>query len=164
MNYKTRITIASTTIPGASFTILRMSDGRRAALREAAAPFLHEVRLAVAEIETLENDENPHSKAQVRELRDRVNLATDAVNREWLRLGLVSVEGFTIDDEPVTLGNLLSDGPEDFRTEVADAIKKAATLSGAEEGEFGPLSISDAPVDGRMNDSSAEPAENKASS
>lgn len=167
MNYRTRITIQSQTIPGASFTILRMSDGRRAALRESAAPFLHDVRLLVAEIETIGEDEtsnSPQEKAQVRTLRDRIDVANQAVNREWLRCALVSVDGFTIDDQPVTLENLLSDAPEDFRSEIVDAIKKAASLSGNEEGEFGPPSISDAPADGRMNGSSADPADSKASS
>jgi hypothetical protein len=162
MNYQTKITIPSTSLPGLFFTIRRMSDARRNKLREAIAPDMHSIRLALAEVQRIKDDATPDG-VKLSKLSDDIDIASAGVNRAWLNLAFIAA--FTkdeagaqlpllIDDKPATAESLIADGPTDLYTEITDAIKKAATLSGAESGELLPPFISGEPAVGQTNNSS----------
>ncbi len=170
MNYNSKITIPSISLPGLFFTIRRMSDSRRNKLRESIAPHMHSIRLALAEVERLKTDATPDT-VQLSKLSDDIDVASAGVNRAWLDLAFIGAftrdeAGETlpllIDDKPATAQSLLDDGPTDLYVEIVDAIKAAAMLGGKEEGEFGLPSISGALADGQTNNISAAVVDSEA--
>jgi len=118
VSYESVITTESTAIPGVVFVINRISFGRRMELSRL-------VREISKKAEFLEAGT---------ELQERIEagILTHEVDAMYLRWGLVSVEGLTIDGTPATAEQLLDSGPEALTQEIVAAIKAQCGLSEAE--------------------------------
>jgi hypothetical protein len=118
VSYESVVTTESTAIPGVVFVINRISFGRRMELSRL-------VREIGKKAEFLEAGT---------ELQERIEagILTHEVDAMYLRWGLVSVEGLTIDGTPATAEQLLDSGPEALTQEIVAAIKAQCGLSEAE--------------------------------
>jgi hypothetical protein len=65
------------------------------------------------------------------ELNEKIeaSILAQEIDAMYLQWGLVSIEGFIIDDEPATAVRLLEKGPEDLVREIVSAIKEQCGLS-----------------------------------
>jgi len=113
--YQSHLTSQSQAIPGVSYTILRMSFGRRMEL-------LRLIRELAVKLPYLEASSD---------LREQVeaNLLTQQIDELYLRWGLTALKGLTIDGEAATAGSLIESGPEELTKEIAAAIKAQCGLS-----------------------------------
>jgi hypothetical protein len=118
MNYDSCAAVASTSRPGVSFAIRRMSLDRRVELTK-------RLRDLFQKIEFLQAGPDP------RESMEAALLATE-VEREYLLWGLVEVKGLDIDGQPATPESLAAAGPEDLCREIVAAIKAESGLTEAE--------------------------------
>jgi len=118
VSYESVMTTESKAIPGVVFVINRISFGRRMELSRL-------VREIGKKAEFLEAGT---------ELQERIEagILTHEVDAMYLRWGLVSVEGLTIDGTPATAEQLLDTGPEALAQEIVAAIKAQCGLSEAE--------------------------------
>jgi hypothetical protein len=118
VSYESVITIESTAMPGVVFVINRISFGRRMELSRL-------VREISKKAEFLEAGT---------ELQERIEagILTHEVDAMYLRWGLVSVEGLTIDGAPAAGEQLMDRGPEALTQEIVAAIKAQCGLSEAE--------------------------------
>lgn len=166
MNFQSRVTLTSKVagFENVSFTLNRMTEGRRIKLRLKLAAITAKLRESLVEIRKLREQENPDAK-RVAELVDTVTtIMEDEVTPTWVRWGLHHIEGLEIDGQPATVESLIESGPTQLYDEVAAAVRREAGLTEQEQGESEPLSTSGAPVDGGMSDTTAENAENGATS
>ena len=118
VSYDSVMTIPSKTLTGVAFVINRISFGRRMELSRL-------VREISKKTEFLEAGT---------ELQERIEagILAHEVDAMYLRWGLVSVEGLTIDGVPAGSEQLLKDGPEELTREIVTAIKAQCGLSEAE--------------------------------
>jgi hypothetical protein len=118
VSYESVVTIESTTTPGVVFVINRISFGRRMELSRL-------VREISKKAEFLEAGT---------ELQERIEagILTHEVDAMYLRWGLVSLSGLTIDGAPAAAEQLLDSGPEALTQEIVAAIKAQCGLSEAE--------------------------------
>lgn len=134
-----------------------MSEGRRIKLRLALAPELAVLRTKLYEAQSMQKEDT--SLAVVQQLGDEITIISeDKINPAYVRWGLHSIEGLTIDDTPATVESLIESGPRDLYNEILDAIKKESGLDERQQGESEPLTTSGAQVDGRKTSTSAEAA------
>ncbi|CAB4130912.1 hypothetical protein UFOVP130_44 [uncultured Caudovirales phage] len=162
MNFESRLTIPSTLtgFEDVKFTLNKMTEGRRIKLRLALAETSAKLREMVEEATTLAGQSEP-STVRASALLDGVTaLIEEKVTPQWVRWGLHSIEGLTIDGEAATTDSLIESGPRALYAEIADAIKREAGMSEEQRGESAPPTISGAPVDGRTNGISADPVVN----
>jgi hypothetical protein len=113
--YQSHLTFQSASIPGVSFTVLRMSFGRRMDL-------FRKIRELSGSLQYLE------CSADFRE-QVEASLLGQEIENLYLRWGLVSVEGLSIDGEPANLETLIESGPESLSREIVSAIKVQCGLS-----------------------------------
>jgi hypothetical protein len=118
MNYESCKMVASTTLPGVSFTLRRMSVGRRLELTR-------RLRELLGRIEFLEAGADPCETLQAAELASEV----DKVYLAW---GLKDVQGIEIDGEVATPESLAACGPEGLCKEIVAAIRAECSLSETE--------------------------------
>ena len=118
MEYTSRITLESKVSEAVSFTIARMSFGRRIELTQ-------KIRDLGRKIEFLEAGEDFKEKLEA-------TLLASEVERIYLEWGLKDIHGFKIDGQEATPEMLVSDGPEDLCKEIVAAIKSECGLSEAE--------------------------------
>jgi len=118
VSYESALKIDSTTIPGVSFKIIRVSFRRRMDL-------VRQVRELSNKVEFL---------GAGSELKDKIdaNLLAQEIETLYLRWGLVDLDGLTIDGEAPTVDKLLDSGPEELVREIVRAIKARCGLSEAE--------------------------------
>jgi hypothetical protein len=109
MEYTSVIQKESSVAPGVSYSIARVSFGRRAAL-------LGRIRDLVSKVEFLEAGENFREKMEAAALRMQIE-------RLYLEWGLVEVRGLELDGQPATPESLVEKGPEDLSREILAAIK-----------------------------------------
>ncbi len=114
MNFETEMTIASESVPGVTFTIARVSFGRRMEL-------LRRLREIAGRAECL-------AAGDSREKLEAALLSSE-IDELYLRWGLVRVEGLELDGAQATADSLISAGPEDLCREVIAAIKRECGLS-----------------------------------
>jgi hypothetical protein len=114
-NYESTVMVHSKAIPGVTFTISRISFGRRMEL-------CRRVRDIGQKLEFLEAGDHFHEKVEA-------NLLSHEIDKIYLEWGLVSVEGLLIDGEPATADLVLSTGPEVLTREIVEAIKSQCGLS-----------------------------------
>jgi hypothetical protein len=116
--YQSVITSESTALPGVVFVINRISFGRRMELSRL-------VREITRKAEFLEAGT---------ELQERIEagILTHEVDAMYLRWGLVSLEGLTIDGMPAAPEQLLDSGPEALTQEIVAAIKAQCGRTEAE--------------------------------
>ncbi len=119
MRYESRCRVEARSAPGVTFTIARMSFGRRLEL-------MRRVRELARRIEFHEAGAGTHDKIEAAVLAAE----TDRLYMDW---GLADIEGLELDGRPATRESLASDGPEELTREVIDAIKHECGLSSDEE-------------------------------
>lgn len=118
MDYESVIAVTSRVRQGVSFTISRMSFGRRVELME-------RVRDLASRLEFFEAGSG--NKDQI-----EANILSAEIERLYLRWGLREVSGLTIDGQSATPELLASSGPEDLFVEALNAVKSECGLSEAE--------------------------------
>jgi hypothetical protein len=188
MNYQSTETITSTTFPGVTVKLRKMSQRRRAEFNLSMAPLLAKAREISIANEPIEAEyaaflkETEKVKAANAELpatdpqplpvfaEDRM----EALGKAWteqrrfeqdemqppvLRWGVASIEGLNIDDQPATVESLIADGPPELTEEIAGQVTRVMRLSSAQIKNSAPLTTSGAVVDGATTNSTAPPAE-----
>ena len=115
MEYTSTLRRESATLPGVSFTIARMSLGRRLELAQ-------QIREIGLKAEFLSASTDP---------RDQVDLAVIERKIEclYLQWGLVTVDGLLIDGEPATRQSLIERGPETLTNEILTCLRGEIALS-----------------------------------
>jgi hypothetical protein len=116
--YESVVSIDSTALPGVRFVIHRISFGRRMELSR-------RVRELSQRAEFLGAGTELHEKIEA-------NILAQEIDAMYLRWGLVSIDGLSIDGEPATAAQLLEKGPEDLAREIVSAIKDQCGLSDPE--------------------------------
>jgi hypothetical protein len=158
MQFSSRITTESTACPGVTFTLNKMTEGRRIKLRLTMAEKTAKLREIMVEVNRLREDPEPN-QARVAELLDTVTeTLEDEITPAWVKWGLHSITGLTIDGQEATPDLLIADGPRDLYKEIAAAIKSEAGLSEEAQGEFVPPITSGAQVTGGVTSTDATPA------
>lgn len=114
VRYDSTIRCASTAIAGVSYTIRRMSMGRRIKLAEA-------IRDLAQEFEFREAGDGPEDQVEAAVLAARIN-------RSYLQWGLVELSGLLVDGEPPTPDILFERGPEALLQEIAVRVKAECGL------------------------------------
>ncbi len=115
MDYASTVTIQSKVSEGVTYTIARMSFGRRIELTR-------RIRELGRKVEFLEAGDD------IREELEATLLASE-VERLYLEWGLREIGGLQIDGEEATIEALISDGPEGLCKEIVIAIKSECGLS-----------------------------------
>lgn len=118
VQYESTISIRSNTAPGVTFVIHRISFGRRMELSR-------RVRELSQKAEFLE------AGAQIQEKIEAGILAQE-IDAMYLRWGLVSIHGMTIDGGPADCERLMDKGPEELVSEIVRAVKSQCGLNEAE--------------------------------
>jgi hypothetical protein len=118
MEYESTKTCQSETMPGVSFTIYRMSFGRRIELTK-------RIRELGQKLEFLEAGSD---------VRDKIEAALlgQQIDRLYLEWGLREISGLVIDGRPAGPTELIESGPEELCREIVSAIKAECGLT---EGE-----------------------------
>lgn len=109
MHYESYLTVESHACPGVRFRVRRLSLARRMELVRLIRETGEKLAFHMAGDSVVDG-------AQAAEIRARMD-------ELYLRWGLDSVTGLTIDGEAVTLDNLLERGPDTLAREIVDAIK-----------------------------------------
>ena len=118
MRYESSHTIESRIVPGVSFTVARMSFGRRLEL-------MRRVRELARRMEFLEASREPSEKMDAGLLRAEI----DRLYLEW---GLRSVAGLLVDGEAASPALLADAGPEELFREALAAVKAETGLTESE--------------------------------
>jgi len=118
VHYESSVRKSSASFPGVSYSIHRMSFGRRSEL-------LRQIRQTGARMEYLEAGEA---------LKDRIeaSLTSSEIDAMYFRWGLREVEGLSVDGETPTADLLLERGPEKLVREILISIKAECSLSADE--------------------------------
>lgn len=115
MNYDSTITVCSSVFEGVNFTIVRMTFGRRIEL-------MRRVRGMSAKLEF--EKAGSHAGDQI-----QASLISAEIDELYLRWGLISIAGLTLDGEPANVDSLIASGPEALSQEVLKAIKRECALT-----------------------------------
>ncbi|HLI86341.1 MAG TPA: hypothetical protein VKV17_20695 [Bryobacteraceae bacterium] len=118
MTYESVVHVESQVAPGVTLTIRKMSYGRRAGL-------MRRIRELARRQEFLRASEEPADKMDVA-------LIETEINREYVKWGLQSVSGLTVDGEEATPEILSESGPEDLFREALEAVRRQTGLSAEE--------------------------------
>ncbi len=115
VSYRSSIRCESTTVPGAAFTLRRMSLARRIDLAYA-------IRQLAVELEY---------RQAGNEAQDQMEAAvlSASVDRTYLKWGLLDVSGLVIDGCRPTAHMLYAVGPENLLREIVNRIKSECGLS-----------------------------------
>src|SRR5579864_6803681 len=108
--YESVAHIESTTVPGVTFAILRMSFGRRMELSR-------RIREISGRAEFLAAGNQLQEKIEA-------NILAQEIDAMYVNWGLVGMDGLTIDGEAATAAHLLEKGPEELMREIVNAIKE----------------------------------------
>lgn len=115
MTYESHEIIASAVQPGVSYTVNRMSFGRRIEL-------MRRVRDIAPRLECFRAGTTQQDKIEA-------SLLSAEVDRLYVEWGLKDVEGLAIDGAPATPASLALAGPEDLFREAVHFVKRACKLS-----------------------------------
>lgn len=118
MEYASTKTCQSETVPGVTFTIYRMSFGRRIELTK-------RVRELGQRIEFLEAGSDMQDKIEAA-------LLAQQVDRLYLDWGLRQIDGLIIDGRQAGPAELIESGPEELCREILSAIKAECGLTESE--------------------------------
>ena len=116
--YESVVSIASKILPGVSFSINRISFGRRMELSR-------RIREISRRVEFLEAGNQLQEKIEA-------NILGQEIDAMYLSWGLVGIEGLTIDGEAATAAQLIETGPEGLTREIVSTIKEQCGLNEAE--------------------------------
>jgi hypothetical protein len=118
MTYESVVEVESQTSPGVKFTVQKMSYGRRADL-------MRRIRELARRQEFLRASEQPGDKMEAA-------LVEAEINRVYVKWGLKSVSGLTVDGEEATPELLAESGPEDLFREALETVRRQTGLSAEE--------------------------------
>lgn len=118
MEYESTRTVESQRCPGVTFTIRRMSFGRRLELLKC-------VRSAARELEFRSAGDSTEDRAEAA-------MHSARMERLYIEWGLQSVSGLRIDGEDANAASLIEAGPEELCREVAAEIRRECGLSDEE--------------------------------
>jgi hypothetical protein len=118
MEYTSFETIESAVAPGVSYTLAKMSFGRRVELTR-------HIRDLAARKEFVEAGDTPNEKMEAA-------LLASEIDRIYLLWGLKEITGLELDGLPATPESLAAGGPEDLFREALAAVKRQCGLSEAE--------------------------------
>ena len=118
MTYESTVSIESRAAPGVTFTLLKMSYGRRAEL-------MRRIRELAREQEFLRASDHPADKMDAA-------LMEAEINRVYLIWGLQSIAGLIVDGAEATPEILAAHGPEELFREALEAVRAQAGLTAAE--------------------------------
>ena len=139
---------SSTTIEGAGYTLRRVTEARRVALRAQLSPINDQIQDAVEEIESIEaKPAAERDSKRLRFLNDAVSKLSDQAAPVWIDWGLYSVDNLELDDQWITKDTLKDLAPKVFYDEIHAKIRERTSLGGAEIKNSESLSTSSAPVD-----------------
>jgi hypothetical protein len=162
--YSSSHTLQSEVFPGVTFTLRKMSDSRRAELRLKTAKSNATVRELVKESQkVMAQPEESRDLARIAEIHEMIETEVISVlNPTWLRWGLKSVSGMTIDGQEPNVELLLAEGPSDLVAEILVTIKRVSHMSEDELKNFVLPSTFGAVEDGSERNTTAEPANDAA--
>jgi len=115
MTYESEVVIASEVAPGVTFTVFKMSYGRRSEL-------MRRIKDLARRHEFLGASERLEDRMEAALLESEINFA-------YLRWGLRSIHGLTVDGADATPELLAERGPEDLFREVLKAVRAQAGLT-----------------------------------
>jgi len=118
MEYKSCEIIESTVASGVSYTVVKMSFGRRVEL-------MRRIRELAARKEFVEAGDTPNEKMEAA-------LLASEIDRIYVLWGLKEVEGLELDGLPATPESLATSGPEELFREALAAVKQQCGLSETE--------------------------------
>jgi len=118
MDYTSFETIESSLAPGVSYTVAKMSFGRRVELTR-------RIRELATRKEFLAAGESPDEKMEAA-------LLASEIDRLYLLWGLKDVTGLMVDGTTATPESLAANGPEELFREALAAVKAQCGLSEAE--------------------------------
>ena len=118
MEYESTVTRRSNTVEGVSYTISRMSFGRRIELTR-------RVRDLTRKVEFLQAGDDVRDKVEASWL-------SAEVERLYLEWGLRGISGLSIDGQAASVERLIADGPEELSKEIVSSIRAECGL-GADE-------------------------------
>ena len=118
MEYASFETIDSNVAPGVSFSVAKMSFGRRVELTR-------RIRELAARKEFVDAGDTPNEKMEAA-------LLASEIDRIYLLWGLKEVTGLELDGLPATPESLAASGPEDLFREALAAVKQQCGLSESE--------------------------------
>lgn len=116
--YESMIEVASESFPGVSFTVLRMSFGRRMEL-------FRSIRTLAGQIAFLESSSDFREQVEA-------NLLGQEIENLYLRWGLADVRGLAIDGEAASTESLIERGPEGLSREIVRAVRAQCGLTDEE--------------------------------
>ena len=118
MNYTSTATIESESCPGVTFTVRRMTLGRRMEM-------MRQVRDRARKLEFHKAGDS---------LEDAMNgsLLVSEIEELYLDWGLIGIDGLEIDGLPASKERLIPDGPESLCKEIISAVKAEVFLSETE--------------------------------
>lgn len=115
MKYESVVRVESQSCPGVSFTIARMSFGRRIELARRIREIAHKLEFTRA-------TDTPQNTIDAALISGEV----DGICLNW---GLLQLEGLDIDDKAAQPQDLMASGPEKLCREVVEAIKHECGLT-----------------------------------
>jgi hypothetical protein len=115
MTYESVVTVESKVAPGVTFTLARMSFGRRLEL-------MRQIRELAGRLEFLEAGREPKEQMDAALLRSEID-------RIYLRWGLRGVTGLELDGLAATPESLTETGPEELFREAVEAVKATTGLN-----------------------------------
>lgn len=118
MNYESEKTVASAAVPGVTFTIARISLGRRIEL-------VRRMWELAGRAECAQAGQDAAGKLEA-------TLLTSEIDRAYVGWGLLRVEGLALDGQAATPESLIAAGPEELCREIVAAIKSECGLTEAE--------------------------------
>jgi len=118
MNYESLEVVESQLAQGVTFTVAKMSYGRRLEL-------MRKIRELSRKLEFLEAGSEPGDKMDAA-------LLESEINRLYLTWGLRAVSGLTLDGTDATPDLLADSGPEDLFREALAAVRAQTGLTEAE--------------------------------
>jgi len=118
MNYESVEVVESQLAQGVTFTVAKMSYGRRLEL-------MRKIRELSRKLEFLEAGSEPGDKMDAA-------LLESEINRLYLTWGLRAVSGLTLDGTDATAELLADSGPEDLFREALAAVRTQTGLTEAE--------------------------------
>ena len=116
MTYESTVKVELRAAPGVEITLRRMSFSRRLELTAALKELLGRIEFATA------GEQGTAQEAEVA-------LLCGQVDREYLRWGVVAIEGLLVDGRPADVEVLLDEGPEELVREAVALVRREAGLS-----------------------------------
>lgn len=131
MNFASKTQHNSEATPGVSYTLKKLSHGRRVRIDLALCDHRARVRELAKEFAAIpEADTSEDARLARLKLDQKTRLVIEEhFKPAYLREALASIEGLEIDGEPATLETLFSDGPAELVEEIYQAIQRGINLS-----------------------------------